>query len=96
MLRLAYVCTPWPESEGYGCTGGSTKNIWKNLNATMSVSQKAECEMLCKEQKEDGCCFLKDRTGCYWRKNALAHKKLPNLGYSDLTTGLSITCMNGG
>ena len=89
--RLAYACTPWPESEDYGCYGGY-RTVYEKLSLTMNVSPTEECKILCLQQKEDGCCFLRNRTDCYWRKNAIANKIMPNLEYSEISTGLSITC----
>ena len=65
----------------------------------MSISNTEECKILCLQQKEDGCCFLKNRFGCYWIKDAIAYKIAyieRTEYYTSISPGLSITCNNVG
>ena len=36
----------------------------------MEISKTKECEALCKRQNTDGCCYLGNFSGCYWKPNA--------------------------
>ena len=40
------------------------------LDNNMDTSKTSACEQLCIEQQEDGCCFLGNEMGCYWKGGA--------------------------
>ena len=63
------TCTSWPDSEGYACTKDG--DGYKELDGNLNASQTTECESLCKQKGEDGCCYLcLNGCGCYWNKGA--------------------------
>ena len=33
----------------------------------MTVFQREYCQNLCLQEKQDGCCFLNNEHGCYWK-----------------------------
>ena len=45
------------------CAGGTS---WKALNRKLAISQTKSCELLCKQQNENGCCHLSKEIGCAW------------------------------
>ena len=85
-LELEIMCSSWPESRTFGCYGDGG---WRLLDSSMTFSDSANCESLCRMEKEDGCCFLKRGTGCYWKSG----------GHSDShpdATAISVTCGGSG
>ena len=63
-------CATWPSSNKYGCSidkGGD----WTALDE--AIFGTAECELLCRQYGTDnGCCFVSDAFGCYWKGGATA------------------------
>lgn len=84
------TCTSWPSSividdqitDAYGCSS-SNNGVWTMLSETTVGT--AECESLCREfASDDGCCFVKDSKGCWWKNAETAGV---TLGF-----GKAITC----
>ena len=66
-------CSSWPQlSVTNGCSGdtvdmnGQTIG-WKLLDKTIDISQTETCELRCRQQNENGCCYLSKAGGCYWK-----------------------------
>ena len=55
----------WPASNEYGCT--DIGENWKLLDSSMTVFQGEYCQNLCLQEQQDGCCFLNNEHGCYWK-----------------------------
>ena len=72
-------CSSWPTDTTFGCAGGD----WKKLDGNMDESMTASCELLCRNERTIGCCYLSDAAGCHWR----AGGQVDALG-----TGLSVNC----
>ena len=63
-------CKTWPNSSYYGCTEGGD---WKLLDR--ETFETAECESLCLQNASgEGCCFVGDSYGCYWKGGARVAK----------------------
>ena len=91
MIILPYIgvtitCSSWPASSGYACSGPGT---WKVLAEGMDGSMKFSCEALCRKEGVDGCCYLRNRIGCYWRPGGHAYKDESPEG------AISIDCSQG-
>ena len=86
LSTLARTCSPWPESQKFGCTSGGD---WKELDASMSLSDLESCEELCVMEHGFGCCYLKNGLGCYWKPRGYS-VSLPT------STGISVTCESAG
>ena len=43
---------------------------WKPLDRNLNVSQAETCALRCRQEKENGCCYLSTASGCYWMPNA--------------------------
>ena len=67
----------------------SVENDWKPLSVQMDASHVKQCEILCMQQRENGCCFLEDGVGCYWLKDSYAIEET-------LEAGIATTCYNVG
>ena len=67
-LGMEIICDTWPTSKKFGCT--SDGNSYKSLDNSLDTSKTSACEQLCIEQQEDGCCFLGNGLGCYWKGGA--------------------------
>lgn len=83
--ELEIMCTSWPTAATFGCMGGEA---WKQLHSSMTFSDSANCERLCRAEEEMGCCYLKTGVGCYWKPG----------GHSGSASGASataVTCRNG-
>ena len=63
----------------------SVENDWKPLSVQMDASHVEQCEILCRQQRENGCCFLEDGVGCYWLKDSYAIEET-------LEAGIATTC----
>ena len=66
-------CSSWPlPSVTNGCSG-DTEDMnaqligWKLLDKSMHISQTDICELRCRQQNENGCCYLSKEGGCYWK-----------------------------
>ena len=83
------TCSSWPEATEWGCSNGGG---WTGLDSSMGISQTAECELLCRQQNSDGCCYLSDSHGCYWRISSEAGvgEQVPQV------PGLAVTCVMPG
>ena len=60
-------CSAWhiqTTDTNYGCTGNN--NNWKPLSYRLSFDDTAQCQSLCQQQEEDGCCTLSTKYGCLW------------------------------
>ena len=62
------TCAAWPSSEVYGCTLDGKD--WKSLDKNLDSSQKSTCQKLCITQRENGCCYLSNSMGCWWKSGA--------------------------
>ena len=79
-------CTSWPNNSNYGCT--SDGDNWALLDST--TFGKDECESLCRQHaSSDGCCFVGEALGCYWKGGATASQD-PNDKW------LAVTCTASG
>ena len=58
----------------------SVENEWKTLDAQMDALQAKQCELLCAEQQENGCCFVENGRGCYWLKDSHAIEEISGVG----------------
>jgi len=66
---ISVSCTSWPNSANNGCT--SDGDDWTPLDKT--TFGKDECESLCRQHaSSDGCCFVGEEFGCYWKGRATA------------------------
>ena len=64
------ICTSWPNISTYGCTP-TPGTTWEKLDST--TFGKDECESLCRQHaSSDGCCFVGESWGCYWKGGAFA------------------------
>ena len=82
-------CLPWPEWNVYGCKT-TEKTHWIPLNISINTSEKTNCDYLCRSRIQDGCCFLNNRSGCYFLPDAEATTLASQSGVD--TKGLAITC----
>ena len=55
----------------------------------MNSSHTQDCQNLCMERKEDGCCYLNDQFGCYW-------KEKEDVSPLDAGTGMAVRCSVSG
>ena len=81
------TCSAWPDSSNYGCTNVGAN--WIALNKDMNSSHTQDCQNLCMERKEDGCCYLNDQFGCYW-------KEKEDVSPLDAGTGMAVRCSVSG
>ena len=49
---------------------------------------KARCDALCRNERVDGCCYLENGFGCYWKPGGHSN----NIGNSG---SISIDCTHG-
>ena len=83
-------CAPWPsKSSKNACTSSGGDYI--ALNKGLDISKTMECEKLCKRQKSNGCCYLSDTAGCYWKPGAISHRNYDGGGAESTT----VTCHQG-
>ena len=87
ILENAIICSTWPESEIYGCLADG--DSWKSLDSSMDTSKTSACEELCMAQFEDGCCFLGNAYGCWWKGGA-------GVSSDDSDTSISVKCISAG
>ena len=79
-------CTSWPNNAIYGCSPDGDN--WEKLDST--TFGKDECESLCRQHaSSDGCCFVGEALGCYWKGGATASQD-PNDKW------LAVTCTASG
>ena len=65
-------CASWPSAPNYGCSLDEGDD-WTLLHD--SIFTIAECESLCRQHASgDGCCFVSDAFGCYWKGGATVTK----------------------
>ena len=55
----------------------------------MNSSHSQDCQNLCMERKKEGCCYLNDQFGCYW-------KEKEDVSPMDAGTGMAIRCSVSG
>ena len=55
------------------------------LDYELDITQTKECEVLCKLQYEDGCCYLGHDTGCHWKPNADVYRDFEGVDAEDVT-----------
>ena len=55
----------------------------------MNSSHTQDCQNLCMERKEEGCCYINDQFGCYW-------KEKEDVSPMDPGTGMAIRCSVSG
>ena len=80
-------CTTWPKSLHFGCSKGGT---WISLSKTTFGTE--ECESLCLQYaSREGCCFVGDKYGCYWKSGATVYI---NPLYKASNDGLAVACTN--
>ena len=79
------ACSSWPETTRWGCLNGGD---WTELDRSMGISQTADCELLCHQQNSNGCCYLSDSSGCYWRISAEVS--------TSSSQGLAVACVMSG
>ena len=80
-------CMSWPNTT-YGCTDNG--DDWALLDA--ATFETSECKSLCLQHaSSDGCCFVGDAYGCYWKGGAIAGSN-PNSNEKDF----AITCTTYG
>ena len=85
------ACSSWPEAKmGYawGCAHATEKGYWIELDRSMHISKKTDCESLCHQQNTYGCCYLGEEYGCFWNKFGVA----AYVGYGYGYTSVSVTC----
>ena len=76
-------CSPWPpKSIKNSCKGNEG---YMALDYELDITQTKECEVLCKLQYEDGCCYLGHTTGCHWKAPADIDRDFGGVG-EDATT----------
>ena len=79
------TCSDWPSSPNYGCTKAYD---WTPLDFTMNITDTAECEFLCRQQGQNGCCHL-GQYGCHWVHEAVA------LFVVNDTSSIAVNCITG-
>ena len=80
---FTFDCTPWPSIAKYGCGKGDTWE-WTVLDKTTLGT--SDCKNLCLQHASgDGCCYVSDKNGCFWKAGAKAIT-------GPTGHGLSITC----
>jgi len=59
-------CSAWQDinDTNYGCTGNN--NDWSILSYRLSFDDTAQCQSLCQQQEENGCCTISKKYGCLW------------------------------
>ena len=68
-LDAELICATWPDSTNWGCTAEG--DDWEPLDT--KLYGKARCESLCRQHaSSEGCCFVGDAYGCYWKNGATA------------------------
>ena len=79
------MCSTWPTSEAFSCTedGGG----WKSLDNSLGTSQTSACQQLCVAEGENGCCYLSQNLGCYWKVGA---------GVYSIGSGIAVECIFAG
>ena len=83
-------CAAWPSKlRKIACTSSGGDYI--ALNRGTDISNTMECEKLCKRQKSNGCCYLSDTAGCYWKPGAISHRNYDGGGAESTT----VTCHQG-
>ena len=79
MLDGELLCTSWPDSSNYGCT--LEGDGFLSLDTT--IYGAAECESLCRQHaSSDGCCFVGDAYGCYWKNGAKVSNEETDDGFA--------------
>ena len=79
---------PWPDNSNYGCTADG--DDWALLDA--ATFGKNECKSLCLQHaSNDGCCFVGETLGCYWKGRATAEFDINSNG-----NNYAITCTTYG
>ena len=63
-------CSGWSEITA-SCSNFSNGN-WIEIDKSLNISHKSECEKLCKEKGVFGCCFLHEEIGCRFSPGAHA------------------------
>ena len=63
-------CSGWPDITT-SCSNFSNGN-WIEIDKSLNISHKSECEKLCKEKGVFGCCFLHEEIGCRFKPGAHA------------------------
>jgi hypothetical protein len=86
LLGIDITCSTWPTSENFGCTVDG--DSWKALDSSLDTSRTSACEKLCSGQGRDGCCFLRNGLGCYWKGGAKVS--------SDDDDNISVECKSAG
>ena len=87
ILESEIICYAWPTSEHYGCTADG--DSWTSLDSSLDTSETSACEELCIGQGEDGCCYLGNGYGCYWKGGA-------GVSSDDGDTSISVKCISAG
>ena len=57
------MCLPWPETPTSACSGAGN---WKALDRNLRTSDTSNCQALCQQEQQIGCCYLSNEHGCYW------------------------------
>ena len=84
-FQVFIVFNDWPLSSNYGCSnsGGDWKRLKADSGLTM-VYEPFECQRLCLQYASsgeewmelvsygNGCCFVNDHYGCYWKSGSTA------------------------
>ena len=77
VLPTDVVCDPWPQTDGFtcqqDCTGSEdcADDPSTVLDSELDISMSSTCESLCRNQKQTGCCLLKNGIGCSWMPGGL-------------------------
>ena len=83
-------CSPWPSSFS---TCINDDKPFKYLNRTwtnLTITDTAECQSMCLQEGDEGCCELSFTFGCRWKKKSHAIESFMSWGY------YAVTCSSSG
>ena len=58
------MCLPWSETPTSSCSGGGE---YKALDWNMRDSDPSNCQVLCQQEQQIGCCYFNNKVGCHWK-----------------------------
>lgn len=66
------ICSKWSHRLLHLACSGTRDEVTMTIQKNLTTKEKGSCKSRCQNLRMQGCCFISDSTGCYFKPGAYA------------------------
>ena len=66
------ICSKWTHIDTHATCSGTKDEVTMTIQKNLTFKEKGSCKSRCQNLRMQGCCFISDATGCYFKPGAYA------------------------